>query len=682
MLALLKKHKKHCDSPRFITKTYKVFNSLILQFNAAYAITQCVQLLGSGRVVHHKNSKIDQAKFSIIFIICIAVAGCAHKTVVPPSKGHIDGSLSTQQNSQLANQNNVNAAPIPKPVRSNPQLPVPRATTNAQTYSVVVNEVPVKEILFALARESKLNIDIHPSIQGRVTLNAVDQTLPAILERLAKQVDLTYKMDGNVLYIAPDQPVLRIYKVDYVNINRDTKGFIGAAAEISGTGQAAITGASGSSTSSTSGNGANNSSRTSVDSISKNHLWESLIVNIKELLAETDKEVIVTRFGSTSESNTQNAGTSTNPAITTSLAEAAKAANEERSQQRLEYKTLFAANVIANPETGVISVRATSKQHEKVQEFIDRVMGSARRQVLIEATIVEVRLSDSFQAGIDWSRVKNQGRDGFQFQQTLGPDATFSDGALSGAGLNALGAPTAAGFVAGYIGNIAASITLLKQFGDTKVLSSPKLMVLNNQTAILKVVDNLVYFTIQAQISQSNGNGAQNLQSFTTTPNTVPVGVIMSVTPQINDTEDVSVNVRPTVSRVVDRVQDPNPALSRTITDNNGVDRQVAINSFIPVIQVREMESMLQLKSGNTAILDGLMQDEILKNTDKVPGLSDIPGVGAVFTGKNDANRKTELVIFLRPTVITNPSLESDELQSYKQYLPAQQLQNVLEEAN
>ncbi|MGU9560435.1 hypothetical protein ACQXW1_16630, partial [Lactiplantibacillus pentosus] len=92
--------------------------------------------------------------------------------------------------------------PIPKPVRSNPQLPVPKATAKLQTYSVVVNEVPVKEILFALARESKLNIDIHPSIQGRATLNAVDQTLPAILERLAKQVDLTYRMDGNVLYIA------------------------------------------------------------------------------------------------------------------------------------------------------------------------------------------------------------------------------------------------------------------------------------------------------------------------------------------------------------------------------------------------------------------------------------------------------------------------------------------------
>lgn len=639
----------------------------------------------------NQNSKFKRVKSGLLSAICFVVVGCAHESKVPPSKGHIDSGLTPQNTNQNAPDNVVNTAPIPKLVRNSPQLPIPKQTTKAQTYSVVVNEVPVKEILFALARESKLNIDIHPSIQGRVTLNAVDQTLPAILERLAKQVDLTYRMDGNVLYIVPDQPVLRIYKVDYVNMNRDTKGFIGAAAEISSTGQSASTGANGSTTS-TSGNGAKNSSSTSVESSSKNHLWESLIQNLKELLAETDKEVIVTRFGSVPESNAQNV--IANASATPSSADATRITAEERNQQRSEYKTLFAANVIANPETGVISVRATNKQHEKVQEFIDRVMGSARRQVLIEATIVEVRLSDSFQAGIDWSRLNNGANNsGFVFGQTLGskgvifnpsvninqnvsPNITGTGAGQFGQGVDASGNPSTAGFVAGYlnpssaIGNIAASVTLLKQFGDTKVLSSPKLMVLNNQTAVLKVVDNLVYFTVQAQISQSaSGVSGTNLQSVTTTPNTVPVGVVMSVTPQINDLGSVNINVRPTISSVLGYVSDPNPQL-------------VPNSSRIPQIQVREMESLLQIGSGNTAVLGGLMQDEIYRNTDKVPGLSDVPGVGVIFKGKSDATRKTELVIFLRPTVITNASLESDELQSYKQYLPAQQLQNVLEEAN
>ena len=642
----------------------------------------------------NNKMKVNVGKFCLV-LITLAFTACAHQSKVKPSSGHIDGKPSAAPNNTSGSQNNpVNTAtaPIPKLVRSTPQLPPPKATTKAQTYSVVVNEVPVKEILFALARESKLNIDIHPSIQGRATLNAVDQTLPAILERLAKQVDLTYKMDGNVLYIAPDSPVLRIYKVDYVNMNRDTKGFIGAAAEISSTGQSASTGEGGSTaTTSTSGNGANNSSRTSVDSSSKNHLWESLIQNIKDLLAETDKEVIVSRIGTEAdagEATTQKTKTNNGTTITiNNPADQARAANEAREKAKSEYKTLLAANVIANPETGVISVRATNKQHERVQEFIDRVMGSARKQVLIEATIVEVRLSDSFQAGIDWSRLNNGATNsGFVFGQTLGSKGVnfnTTSGAFTSGSKNALGIASTAGLFAGYlnpasaIGNIAASITLLKQFGDTKVLSSPKLMVLNNQTSVLKVVDNLVYFTVQAQQSQA-AIGGTALATFTTTPNTVPVGVVMSVTPQISDSGSVNINVRPTISRVLSTVPDPNPQL----VIQTGANSFQRIDSQIPQIQVREMESVLQVQSGSTAVLGGLMQDEIQRNSDKVPGLSNIPGVGKVFTGKNDANQKTELVIFLRPTVITNASLESDELQSYKQYLPAQQLQNVLEEAN
>lgn len=596
----------------------------------------------------------------------MVLSACSHQSTIKPSTGHID-EKSVDKSAITAQTPEASPTVIPKPVRPQTKLPPPKAGGKVQTYSVVVNEVPVKEILFALARESKLNVDIDPAIQGRVTLNAVDQTLPAILERLARQVDLTYRMEGDVLIITPDQPVLRTYKVDYVNMNRDTKGFIGAAAEISSTGQSASTSGSGQTTvTSTSGNGANNSSRTAVTSEAKNHLWESLIQNIKELLAETDKEVIVSRFGSLSEGESTG---STEANSAKSQQETSKNKNDQREEQRSEYKTLFAANVIANPETGVISVRASNKQHQKVQEFIDRVMGSASKQVLIEATIVEVQLSDSFKAGIDWSRLGNSASNsGFTFSQRLNSD-DFSPGTISTRA-------TGGGLIAGYfnassvLGNIAASISLLKQFGDTKVLSSPKLMVLNNQTAVLKVVDNLVYFTVQAQQSTIGGSVGGTLNSITTTPNTVPVGIVMSVTPQINDTGNVNINVRPTISSLIRYVPDPNPNI--TAINNQG----------IPEIQVREMESLLQVSSGNTAVLGGLMQDVIARNSDKVPGLSEVPGVGNVFKGKDDSTKKTELVIFLRPTVIANASLESDELQSFKQYLPAQQLQNVLDEAN
>ncbi|MDD2833705.1 MAG: pilus (MSHA type) biogenesis protein MshL [Methylotenera sp.] len=595
--------------------------------------------------------------------LLVNLSACAHQSKVQPSKGHIDGQNTSNAPGQAGSATKTQSvADIPKPVTNTPYLPPPKPKAKEPVYSIVVYDTPVKEVLFAIARDSKLNVDIHPSIQGRVTLNAVDQTLPAILERISKQVDLTYQIQNNVLTLTPDQPVLRTYKVDYVNMARDTKGFIGAAAEISSTGHAASTGAGGSTSTTTSaGNGSNNSSRTSVTSESKNHLWESLIQNVKELLAETDKEVVVSRFGSINEPSAKSAADS---ASNEKQAGAGKSDKELREDQRSEYKTLFAANVIANPETGVISVRATNKQHEKIQEFLDKVLSSAKKQVLIEATIVEVRLNDGFQAGIDWRRLGRAGAgSGFTVSQSLNAD-NFSPGNLTTRA-------TGTGLVAGYfnpispLGDIAASINLLKQFGDTKVLSSPKLMVLNNQTAILKVVDNLVYFTVQAQ--QTPGTvSSQPFTTITTTPNTVPVGVVMSVTPQISDANMVNVNVRPTISRAVgEGVLDPNPSLT--------------ISSRIPQIQVREMESILQISSGSTAILGGLMQDEIQRNSDRVPGLSDVPGVGKVFTGRDDANNKTELVIFLRPTVIPNASLESDELASYKQFLPSQQLQKVLE---
>lgn len=597
----------------------------------------------------------------------LTLFGCAHQSKVTPSTGHIDGDASPQTRQAVPA-----AADIPKPVKSATYLPPPTPKVKEQTYSVVVNEVPVKEILFALARESNLNIDIHPAIQGRVTLNAVDQTLPAILERLAKQVDLTYKIENNVLNITPDHPVLRTYKIDYVNMSRDTKGFIGAAAEISSTGQSATTSTGGTSVTTSASGGANNSSRTSVTSESQNRFWENLEKNIKELLAETDKEVIIAREG-TPQSATQQAGTEgVAGAITAALAPpvAPAASAQEREQVRAEYKTLFAATVISNREAGVITVRGTNKQHEKVREFIDQVMSSAKRQVLIEATIVEVQLSDGYQAGIDWSRVGREGAgSGFTFNQTLGPQPTSTGNLTTPA--------TGLGLISGYfnpvspLGNIAASINLLKQFGETKVLSSPKLMVLNNQTAVLKVVDNLVYFTIDSQISQATVAGGGNLQSVTTTPNTVPVGIVMSVTPQINDSGNVNINVRPTISSLIRYVEDPNPQLDLAKVNYQG----------IPEIQVREMESLLQISSGNTAVLGGLMQDVIKSDKDKVPGLSSVPGLGRAFTGINDSNKKTELVIFLRPTVITNASLESDELQGYKQYLPSQQLQQSLDES-
>lgn len=613
-------------------------------------------------------------------VAMLFIQGCAHQSKVKPSNGHIDGQNQPQKNKASENQTALNTA-IPKPVKNIPYLPPPQAKTKPQTYSVVVNEVRVKEILFALARESKLNIDIDPSIQGVVTLNAVDQTLPAILDRLARQVDMTYKMEGTTLTIRPDAPFLKTYAVNYVNMNRDTKSEVGVSNEI----------ASSASVNGEAAGGSGNTSTTKVSSDSKNHYLDTLIQNIKDILNESDKEVLIGKIASKELSRDDFNTTSTTKTKGNNLAgvnasntgtvgagnqniDAAAQANLEKEKETTtkDYKTLFAASVIANKETGILSVRASQRQHEKIQEFLDKVQASGKRQVLIEASIVEIKLNDRYQSGVDWSRLGSAGSSsGFTFSQGRGASGSVTSGVTdSASGVAGTGAGLIVGYFnpAGELGNIAASVKLLQQFGTTKVLSSPKLMVLNSQTAILKAVDNLVYFTTTSTPAIISNGVISSPAIFTTTPHIIPVGIWMSVTPQVNENGVVTMNVRPTISRKSGDTADPNPNLK--------------IISNIPQITVREMESILQVPSGNTVILGGLMQDEITNTSNGVPGISKVPGIGNAFKSRDENSAKTELVIFLRPTVIPYASLESEELQSYKQYLPSRQLQNVLDESS
>ena len=163
---------------------------------------------------------------------------------------------------------------------------------------------------------------------------------------------------------------------------------------------------------------------------------------------------------------------------------------------------------------------------------------------------------------------------------------------------------------------------------------------------MLKVVDNAVYFTIE---SDTNQNQNQTLTTFTTTVHSVPVGFVMNVTPQVSENDTVLLNLRPSLSRIIGQATDPNPAL----------EEQGIINT-IPIIRSREIESVIRVSNGNIAVMGGLMEDMRNDTDDAVPMLSRIPLVGELFINRNDTTTKTELVIFLRPTVIREASLEGD----------------------
>jgi len=536
----------------------------------------------------------------------LALAGCG-LTPPKPSATHVRAEEARPEGT------------IPAPVQVAPALPAPSAAPRPETYSVVVNNVRVQDLLFALARDAKINVDIHPGVAGSVTLNAIDQTLPQLLSRISKQVDMRYEMDGQTLSVMRDSPYLRVYRVDYVNLARDSQSTANLSTQVT----SSVAGTSGGA-----GGGQNNTSSV-IKTTSINKFWETLVANVRDLLRETDKIVPLNA-----------------PAASPAPAAAGAPPPAPVAQPTTEFRE--AASVISNPESGVLSIRATARQHEKVQEFLDQVLSSAKRQVLIEATIAEVQLNNQYQRGIDWQRLRNAA--GFGFAQVSG-------GTPAGVSTNAFTISFSTGPALGITG----TLKLLESFGDVRVLSSPKISVLNNQTAVLKVVDNLVYFIITSSITPGTGLSAP-IVTYTTTVNSVPVGFNMSVVPQISENDSVLLNIRPTISRKLSDAVDPNPALANpcgTPVPIGGCNLP-AVSNLIPVIQTREMESVMRLQSGQTAVLGGLIQDSASNTEDNIPGVRHVPGVGQLLAQRKDLNQKTEMVIFLRAVVIRDSSVDGD----------------------
>lgn len=512
-----------------------------------------------------------------ITVLVTLLAGCGVSQSPVSVKGHINKDVIKSGQKD-----------IPDLVSEVPVVPKPAIKPETETYTVVVNDVEVSSLLFALARDAKINIDVFQNISGKVTLNAIDQTLPQILDRIAEQSSIRYQIKDGLLTIRPDTPFFRTYKVEYVNIDRKTTSENLISTQIASTG-------------STGESASGNNSSTSVASISNNAFWETLTKNISKILIIKDT-------------------------------------GAEKDSGKTDSE-----NIIVNKETGFLTIKANSKQHKQIQQYIDLVLASAKRQVLIEATIAEVTLSDEYQMGVDWSAVSDSG------------NGTFNQ-SLTGANLTTPPFVTATFTNTNTgLGTVTGTVSMLETFGSVKVLSTPKVMAINNQTAILKVVDNRVYFSIDVD---TTSNTTTTSQTFTTEIHTVPVGIVMQVTPYISDNDVITLNVRPTISRIINYVNDPNPALAA-----------VGVNSEVPEIQVREVESILKVNSGDVAVIGGLMQDTVDESDSSVPFLATIPIIGRLFSYSDDSHSKTELVIFLRPKVIRHADINAD-LADFKSHLP------------
>ncbi|MDK9703148.1 MAG: pilus (MSHA type) biogenesis protein MshL [Sulfuritalea sp.] len=598
--------------------------------------------------------------FPLVLLAGLVLPACTSIQPQPPSAGHIRAEAQVATNPD-----------IPPPVAATVMLPRPKAAAKAESYSVSVREIPVKELLFALARDAKLNVDVHPGINGIVTINAIDQTLQQILTRIAKQVPMRWEMDGVNLLITPDTPYLHIYKIDYVNIARKMTGTVSVETAVSSTG------------------GGGGKASTTMTSESVNQLMASIVTNIQGILAEESEFIPlagqsesssasssarVTAQGSGAAEITlpssgggnqtakgQNINQAGSPARVSGSGNQAVAgdARGATDRDRTNYYYREKVSVIPNYETGVLSVRATRKQHDRIGEFLDNIMASAKRQVLIEATIAEVSLSDGYQQGINWQSLRSlrPGNPQAGFSAAQNPTGLPVPDPFAAAAGSFATPPGTFAFLLNYVApglGLSSTLSLLETFGKVKVLSSPKISVLNNQTAMLQVVDKIVYFEVKND-STTTTTGTTN--NFTSTAKSISVGLVMSVTPQISENGSILLNVRPTITSLKGPGKtDPTPGL--------------AVPNVVPETQQRELESMLRLSDGEVAVMGGLMEDRINNTTSEVPGLGGVPVVGNFFRNRNDSSTKTELVIFLKPTIIRDPSIAGD-YRSFRSQLPS-----------
>lgn len=595
----------------------------------------------------------------LILLGCLLLAACEPASRIKQSRDH----FLQPTNPEVE----ISAAPA-QGKKDAPLAALTESAAPEEVYTITVTEMPVKDLLFALARDANKNIDVYPGIQGRVTLSAIDQPLSKILDRVARQVAIRYEIQDKTIVVTPDLPYLKVYQVDYLGVERTMDSTNKISSNLTTTKANTLTNPMAATD--------NNQSNSTLTTKSSSSFWKTVTQNIQailgadvgiEFLNNQDQQGSLPGAPGLGQAGGGVGGPSGLSAAVVGLppggglgAQPIPQGLPGLAKKEIQNQPMKPGLVSVNTEAGVMSIVATSQQHERIQEYLDSVLENVHRQVLIESTVVEVELNDRFQEGVDWNII---------FNRSAGVvlKSAFTDAAAAAAGsavnyftLGHTGGPN--GNPATDQGPVNATIKLLENFGNAKILSSPKIMALNNQPAVLKVVKNKVFFTLKSSTASrdvsSSGTNNNNTGTVATQPvfdteiHTVPVGLVMTVTPQISKEGIVSLNVRPTISRISRWVNDPNPALVKNNAQTNLPDN---ISNPIPEIEVKEMETMMRIHSGQVAVMGGLMQDSISNATEGIPTVSRLPmGIGSLFGHKDEGVSKSELVIFLRPVVMTH----------------------------
>ncbi len=557
---------------------------------------------------------------SVLALAALALlgAGCAVQTEQTLQAEEMLDELAQEQKARPPVPEAVNQALL----QTAPQN-VPSPRLEAERFDVSVRSVSAKTFFLGLVEGTGTNVVVHPEVSGTISLDLQDVSVEDVLRVVRDIHGYDYKKTGNIYTVYPNELRTQVFKINYLDVQRvgvsDTHVSLGQEQSSAGNYQGGNRGSGGGSL----GNSANLfgmldgerggsvgtelSPGARIQTLNRTDFWPSLRATISAMIGG-------------------------------------------ESEDRM---------VMVNPQSGMIVVKALPHELSAVRDFLERSQLSIKRQVILEAKILEVRLSEGFEAGINWNAISgqlahnyNQGRitsrnDELLIQRDFpGSSAQqlITDGVLE----------TSENLFSSVlrVGDISQLLDLLETQGNVQVLSSPRVSTVNNQKALIRVGTD-EYF-----ITGISSNTTANVTSVTSTPNielsSFFSGIALDVTPQISEFGDVILHIHPVVSNVQDQLK------VFTIGDEEFA---------LPLAQrgVRESDSIVRAQSGQVVVLGGLMQETTDNRDGKRPILGDIPLLSSLFKTKSRSRSKTELVILLRPIVVGDDTWQQSLEESQQQ---------------
>ena len=546
-------------------------------------------------------------------VVSLVSSGCAPahnppSTGIPQSDGRFHTTITLDSASAASLPKRVGDTTSGLPVLTISELSEGGAPSKRiQLLDAGDKDLPV--VLRGLAESFGLNFQIDANVHGTVQTKLQDVTLEQALDAIVLPQGYSYSIENGVLRVGMAKMQTKIFSLDYVALSRFTSTSTVVQRRIGGAGLA-NNGINGTQINGIGGTGTGGGGSDQISSTSVTNLWDELRIALVALVFDAAS---ARAAGDTSSGSVINGGAG-NTGIQPGIGGGSGAVAFSRVDGD-------GRRLIINPIAGTVVVTASPAKLAEVATFMTAFEGSVQRQVLIEAKIVEVRLNSDFQFGIDWTRIAQADKLGLGIQTANATTAS--------------GSPTVQFTLGGGGTKINVVLHALQSQGNVSVLSSPRVSAMNNIRATFNVTTDQVFFTVASnQIVNQNGVVGTNQQ---VTPQTISVGIVLDVLPQISADNTITMNIRPHITSVVD--------IAKFALDNGGELR-------VPVVENRETDTIVRARSGETIVIGGLTQNSISNTQTGVPGLQSIPLLGGLFKGKSATTTKSELVIFLTPTIV------------------------------